>query len=73
MQLLGDSLLLAHAKDIDRFGHVIAAGEGAVDLSWFVARLRAVGYDGALVGHGFSAEKASAVSKVLSDLIGSGA
>ncbi len=71
-QLLGDSLLLAHAKDIDSSGHVVAAGEGAVDLAWFVARLRAAGYDGALVGHGFSAEKASSVSKVLADLIGSG-
>lgn len=72
-QLLGDSLLLAHAKDIDHSGLVVAAGEGAVDLAWFVARLRAVGYDGALVGHGFSVEKATKVSSVLANLIGSGA
>jgi sugar phosphate isomerase/epimerase len=70
-QLLGDSLLLAHAKDIDYSGHVTAAGEGAVDLAWFVTALRAVGYDGALVGHGFSVEKTATVSKMLAGLIGS--
>lgn len=68
-QLLGHSLLLAHAKDIDPSGDVIAAGEGAVDLAGFVAALRSVGYDGALIGHGFSADKAAKVSKVLSNLI----
>jgi sugar phosphate isomerase/epimerase len=68
-QLLGNSLLLAHAKDIDASGQVIAAGEGAVDLADFVAALRSVGYDGALIGHGFSAEKAAGVSKVLTNLI----
>jgi sugar phosphate isomerase/epimerase len=69
-QLLGDSILLAHAKDIDSFGHVTAAGEGAVDLAWFVTALRGVGYDGALIGHGFPAEKAANVSKILAGLIG---
>ena len=69
-QLLGDSLLLAHAKDIDSFGRVTAAGEGAVDLPWFVTALRAVGYDGALIGHGFPVEKAASVSKTLTGLIG---
>jgi sugar phosphate isomerase/epimerase len=69
-QLLGDSLLLAHAKDIDSFGHVTAAGEGAVDLAWFVTALRAVGYDGALISHGFPVEKAANVSKILASLIG---
>jgi sugar phosphate isomerase/epimerase len=68
-QLLGNSLLLAHAKDIDPSGQVIAAGEGAVDLAAFVAALRSVGYDGALIGHGFSPEKAAEVSRVLANLI----
>jgi sugar phosphate isomerase/epimerase len=68
-QLLGNSLLLAHAKDIDPSGNVIAAGEGAVDLADFVAALRSVGYDEAVIGHGFSAEKAAGVSKVLTELI----
>jgi sugar phosphate isomerase/epimerase len=68
-QLLGSSLLLAHAKDIDASGQVIAAGEGAVDFAAFVAALHSVGYGGALIGHGFSAEKAAGVSNVLTNLI----
>jgi sugar phosphate isomerase/epimerase len=69
-QLLGSSLLLAHAKDIDRSGRVVAAGEGAVDLPGFVAALRSVGYDGALIGHGFPAGRSAAVAKLLADLTG---
>jgi sugar phosphate isomerase/epimerase len=69
-ELLGGSLLLAHAKDIDGFGQVVAAGEGAVDLGGFVAALRSVGYDGALIGHGFSAGKAAQVCELLWDLVG---
>ena len=65
IDLLGGSLLLAHAKDIDAAGQVVAAGEGAIDLEAFVAGLRSVGYDGALIGHGFSVEKAQSVARVL--------
>ena len=66
--LLGDALLLAHAKDIDAAGQVVAAGEGAVDLPAFVAALRSAGFDGALIGHGFGADKAKAVARVLTGL-----
>jgi sugar phosphate isomerase/epimerase len=68
--LLGDSLLLAHAKDIDAAGQVVAPGEGAVDLPAFVAALRSVGYDAALIGHGFSDDKARGAAKVLKQLVG---
>ena len=69
VQLLGDSVLLAHAKDIDVTGTVTAAGEGAVDLGAFVAALRSVGYNGALIAHGFPAQKAKAVAVFLNALI----
>jgi sugar phosphate isomerase/epimerase len=67
--LLGGHVLLAHAKDIDASGHVVAAGEGAVHLKEFVIALRATGFDGALIGHGFGAERAKSVAMVLSELI----
>lgn len=70
-QLLGDSLLLAHAKDIDSSGRVTPPGRGAVDFPAFVAALRSIDYDGALIAHGFSEENAAEVSRVLADLIGS--
>jgi sugar phosphate isomerase/epimerase len=70
-QLLGGSLLLAHIKDIDSSGRVTAPGSGAVDLAAFVAELRSIAYDGALIAHGFSEKNAAEVSSVLVNLIGS--
>ena len=71
--LLGSSLLLAHAKDMDASGHVVAPGEGAVDLPAFLKALRAVSYDDALIAHGFAADKTRASAKVLHRLIGESA
>jgi sugar phosphate isomerase/epimerase len=67
--LLGEKLLLAHAKDIASDGSVVAAGAGAVHLGVFVKLLRSSGFDGALVGHGFGPEKGRAVSTTLAALI----
>ena len=71
--LLGPSLLLAHAKDIDAAGHVVAPGEGAVDLLSFTKALRAVGYDDALIAHGFSEEKTAQAARELQRLVGASA
>ena len=71
--LLGSSLLLAHAKDIDAAGHVVAPGEGAVDLLSFTRSLRAAGYDEALIAHGFSEEKTAIAARELERLIGASA
>ncbi len=69
VKLLGDSILLAHAKDINAAGEVTAAGGGAVDLPAFVTTLRSAGYDGALIGHGFPVEKTQQVAKFLARLV----
>jgi sugar phosphate isomerase/epimerase len=68
-QLLGGSLVLAHIKDIDSSGRVTTPGRGAVDFPAFVAALRSIAYDGALVAHGFPQENAPEVSRLLTDLI----
>jgi sugar phosphate isomerase/epimerase len=73
MGLLGGSLLLAHAKDINAAGKVVAPGEGAVNLMAFTRALHRAGYDGALIAHGFAAEKAGVVAKVLQRMIGESA
>ncbi|HXP07350.1 MAG TPA: sugar phosphate isomerase/epimerase family protein [Acidobacteriaceae bacterium] len=70
-QLLGDAVLLAHIKDIDPSGSVTVAGRGAVDFPAFVAALRSITYDGALIAHGFPQDEAPGVSALLTDLIGS--
>jgi len=67
--LLGGALLLAHAKDMDASGQVVAPGEGAVDLVAFAKALRAVGYNDALVVHGFAPEKTGVAAKALQRII----
>jgi sugar phosphate isomerase/epimerase len=67
--LLGEKLLLAHAKDMASDGRVVPAGAGAVHLRVFVKLLRSSGFDGALIGHGFGPEEGRAVSTVLAGLI----
>lgn len=67
--LLGGSLLLVHAKDVDADGVVVPAGKGAVDLPAFVARMREAGYDGPLVGHNFDEADAPGVAAYLSSII----
>jgi sugar phosphate isomerase/epimerase len=71
--LLGGALLLAHAKDIDASGQVVATGEGEINLLAFTKALRRVGYDDALIAHGFAAEKAAVAAKVLRRIIGESA
>jgi sugar phosphate isomerase/epimerase len=71
--LLGGALLLAHAKDIDASGKVVATGEGEVNLMAFTKALRRVGYDDALIAHGLAAEKAGVAAKVLQRIIGESA
>jgi sugar phosphate isomerase/epimerase len=69
IELLGSNVLLAHAKDIDAAGNVVAAGDGAVHLNSFVGALRSAGFDGALVGHGFGPDHAKSVAKVLAHIL----
>jgi sugar phosphate isomerase/epimerase len=71
--LLGGTILLAHAKDINTSGQVVAPGEGEVDLLAFTKALRRVGYDDALVAHGFAAANAGVAAKVLQKIIGESA
>jgi len=51
--LLGEDIVLAHAKDLDRDGEAghLAAGTGLLDYDRYLRRLKACGYDGALILH----------------------
>ncbi len=55
-------LAMAHAKDRAADGRFATVGHGIVDFPDFLRRLRQVGFDGPLVGHGFEAGEAVAVS-----------
>ncbi|MFI0400717.1 MAG: sugar phosphate isomerase/epimerase family protein [Thiolinea sp.] len=66
--LLGSDIVLAHAKDIDLSGKVVAPSQGSIDLPAFVAALASAGFDGALVGHGFEARDSALAGQVLNAL-----
>lgn len=59
---------MAHAKDRFADGRFTAAGQGVVNFPDFVARLKASGFDGALVAHGLSADEAAGVARFLKGL-----
>jgi sugar phosphate isomerase/epimerase len=51
-ELLGDDLVLAHAKDVLDDGTVVPAGAGSLDYGLYVDLLRTAGYRGPLILHG---------------------
>jgi sugar phosphate isomerase/epimerase len=54
--LLGEDIVLAHAKDLTHDGEAghAAAGTGQLDYDHYLALLRSAGYDGPLILHGLS-------------------
>lgn len=70
VELLGNDIVLVHAKDITEAGKVVAPTAGAVNLRDFVELIRKTGYDGALVGHGFEHADTGIASKALRELCG---
>jgi sugar phosphate isomerase/epimerase len=58
-QLLGDDIVLAHAKDLSRDGAAgrEAAGTGLLDYDLYLSLFHAVGFDGPLILHGLDEEQ----------------
>jgi sugar phosphate isomerase/epimerase len=65
LDLLADRLVLAHAKDRLPDASFATAGTGILDYAHYVAELRRVGFDGAIVAHGLQATEAPAVAAFL--------
>lgn len=57
--LLGDDIVLAHAKDLAKGEDIsfVAAGEGVLDFDVYIHLLNKVNYKGPLVMHGLSVEQ----------------
>ncbi|HTT70927.1 MAG TPA: sugar phosphate isomerase/epimerase [Anaeromyxobacteraceae bacterium] len=66
VDLLGDRIALAHAKDRDAQGRVTAVGGGVVDFRHYLKALSRAGYRGSLVAHGFPEARAVEVAAFLS-------
>ena len=56
-ELLGGDLLLAHAKDVNGSGEVVAVGKGELDYEQYLKHLDEAGYGGPLVMHGLAEEE----------------
>ncbi len=68
-QLLGDQVVLAHAKDRDSNGKVCPAGKGAVDFAHFLRCLQEVGFPGPLIAHGIEESQAAPTAHYLRGII----
>ena len=60
--LLGDSIVIAHAKDRDREFQACAAGKGILDFEYYLQCLKQSGFTGPLIMHGLE-EKDVAFSR----------
>ena len=67
--LLGNRIVMAHAKDRRADGRFIAAGQGVIDFRHFVDCLRGAGFDGPLVTHGLGESEAPSVAAFLKRVI----
>ncbi len=70
VDLLGDRIVMAHAKDRAVDGGFVAAGQGVIDFPHFVGCLRGAGFAGDLVTHGLTAAEAPGVARFLRGVLG---
>lgn len=69
VDLLGDHITMAHAKDRNSMGEFVAAGRGVVDFSHFIGCLKQSGFNGSLVTHGLTEAEAPAVAIFLKRIL----
>ncbi|WEZ84456.1 sugar phosphate isomerase/epimerase [Rhizobium sp. 32-5/1] len=65
IDLLGDCIIMAHAKDRTKDGHFATAGKGVLDYSLYLRKLAEIDFDGSLITHGLSAPEAGRVAEFL--------
>ncbi|MET3927387.1 sugar phosphate isomerase/epimerase [Devosia sp. 2618] len=69
IDVLGDRIIMGHAKDRTADGEFVTAGTGVLDYRHYFGRLRAVGFDGDMITHGLTADEAPAVAAFLSRML----
>ena len=67
--LLGEHVVVAHAKDRDADGNVCAAGQGLVPWDRVVALLAAAGFDGPPILHGLAEKEVAGAAAFLRERI----
>ena len=56
-ELLGEDIVIAHAKDVRTSGEIVAAGKGDLDYELYLKHLLKTGYDVPLILHGLGEEE----------------
>jgi sugar phosphate isomerase/epimerase len=72
-EVLGEAIVLAHAKDLTHDGEAghAAAGKGVLDYDHYLRCLKKIGYDGPLIMHGLAEEEVAASGNFLREKLGS--
>ena len=70
--LLGEQVVVAHAKDLSADGSFCTAGQGIVPWEHCVALFRGAGFDGPLILHSLGEEEADGAVEFLRERIGRG-
>jgi sugar phosphate isomerase/epimerase len=68
IDLLGDDIAMAHAKDRDAKGDVVAAGDGIIDFTHFAKCLRGIKFEGPVITHGLTESEAPGVARLLKNI-----
>jgi sugar phosphate isomerase/epimerase len=67
--LLGDSIVIAHAKDRNNDFKACAAGKGILDFEYYLQGLRKIGFTGPLIMHGLEEEEVAYSRDFLSRIL----
>ncbi len=65
IDLLGDRIVMAHAKDRTADGRFATAGKGVLDYPHYLRQLKAIGFDGPLIAHGLAEAEAPETARFL--------
>ena len=69
LSLLGEHIIIAHAKDRMADGSVAVAGKGILPYPFFIRELKKTGFDGELIAHGLDETQAHECNRFLNQLI----
>jgi sugar phosphate isomerase/epimerase len=69
VDVLAGDLAMAHAKDRDASGNIVAAGSGVIDFRHFVTHLRRAQFNGPLVTHDLTETEAPGVAIFLTGIL----
>lgn len=64
-ELLGEHIILAHAKDVGPDGTFRAAGQGLLDYAHYIALLKSINFNSAIILHGLTEEQVEEASLFL--------